>query len=162
MRARWYDPATGRFTTPDPFPGFAALPQTQHPYVYAANNPVNLTDPSGEIIPLIALPLIIGGGAIVADWVVQVVGNMCDRDMSFWDAVYYKNLDVGEMLNVGVTAAAATVFVTAVVAPGVLYLGSLASWQVGIWLGGAGLWTASGWAFSGGNALNSALAQYST
>jgi RHS repeat-associated protein len=28
LRARWYDPATGRFTTRDPFPGFAVLPQT--------------------------------------------------------------------------------------------------------------------------------------
>jgi RHS repeat-associated protein len=49
LRARWYDPATGRFTTRDPFPGFAVLPQTLHPYVYVNNNPVNLTDPSGEI-----------------------------------------------------------------------------------------------------------------
>jgi RHS repeat-associated protein len=49
LRARWYDSATGRFTTRDPFPGFAALPQTLHPYVYVNNNPVNLTDPSGEI-----------------------------------------------------------------------------------------------------------------
>jgi RHS repeat-associated protein len=49
LRARWYDSATGRFTTRDPFPGFAVLPQTLHLYVYANNNPVNLTDPSGEI-----------------------------------------------------------------------------------------------------------------
>jgi RHS repeat-associated protein len=50
LRARWYDPATGRFTTRDPFPGLAALPQTLHPYVYALNNPINLKDPSGEIV----------------------------------------------------------------------------------------------------------------
>jgi RHS repeat-associated protein len=49
LRARWYDSATGRFTTRDPFPGFVVLPQTLHPYVYVNNNPVNLTDPSGEI-----------------------------------------------------------------------------------------------------------------
>jgi RHS repeat-associated protein len=48
LRARWYDPATGRFLTRDPFPGLAALPQTQHPYVYVGNNPVNLVDPSGR------------------------------------------------------------------------------------------------------------------
>jgi RHS repeat-associated protein len=50
LRARWYDSATGRFTTRDPFPGFADVPQTLHPYVYALNNPVNLTDPSGEYV----------------------------------------------------------------------------------------------------------------
>ncbi|MFB0537486.1 MAG: RHS repeat-associated core domain-containing protein [Anaerolineae bacterium] len=48
LRARWYDPATGRFLTRDPFPGLATLPTTQHPYVYVGNNPVNLADPSGE------------------------------------------------------------------------------------------------------------------
>ena len=47
LRARYYDPMTGRFLTRDPFPGFAALPQTQHPYVYVGNNPVNLIDPAG-------------------------------------------------------------------------------------------------------------------
>ena len=50
LRARWYDPSTGRFLSRDPFPGLAALPQTQHPYVYVGNNPINLTDPSGEYV----------------------------------------------------------------------------------------------------------------
>ena len=53
LRARYYDPTTGRFLTRDPFPGLAALPQTRHPYVYVGNNPVNLTDPAGEIPPII-------------------------------------------------------------------------------------------------------------
>ncbi|MFB0537482.1 MAG: putative toxin [Anaerolineae bacterium] len=64
LRARWYDPTTGRFLTRDPFPGLATLPSTQHPYVYVGNNPVNLTDPSGEfafVIPLL-LGAAIGGG----------------------------------------------------------------------------------------------------
>jgi RHS repeat-associated protein len=47
LRARWYDPRTGRFLSKDPFPGYVRLPQTQHGYVYCVNNPVNLTDPSG-------------------------------------------------------------------------------------------------------------------
>jgi RHS repeat-associated protein len=53
LRARWYDSATGRFTTRDPFPGLAVFPRTQHPYVYALNNPINLTDPSGEFVDTI-------------------------------------------------------------------------------------------------------------
>ena len=68
LRARWYDPATGRFTTRDPFHGFAVFPQTQNPYVYTNNNPVNLTDPSGKILflPLLAVAILGGliGGAI--------------------------------------------------------------------------------------------------
>jgi RHS repeat-associated protein len=62
LRARWYDPATGRFTTRDPFPGLAALPQTQHPYVYGLNNPINLTDHSGEIVPIL---IAVGIGAAI-------------------------------------------------------------------------------------------------
>jgi len=42
--------------------GVASLPQTLNPYVYAVNNPVNLTDPSGEIVPLLLLGAAIGGG----------------------------------------------------------------------------------------------------
>ena len=72
LRARWYDPATGRFLTRDPFPGLATLPTTQHPYVYVGNNPVNLVDPSGEFfIPLllaIGVGAAIGGGFAAYDY----------------------------------------------------------------------------------------------
>ena len=64
LRARWYDPATGRFVAPDPFPGYAALPQTQHPYVYVGNNPVNLTDRSGEFAFLPLLAVAAAGGLL--------------------------------------------------------------------------------------------------
>lgn len=47
LRARYYDPLTGRFLTRDPFPGFATEPQSQNPYAYVSNNPVRYTDPSG-------------------------------------------------------------------------------------------------------------------
>ena len=53
LRARWYDPATGRFTQVDPFPGLLSLPGTQHPYAYALNNPLRYTDPSGECINIL-------------------------------------------------------------------------------------------------------------
>jgi len=132
LRARWYDPTTGRFLTRDPFPGLAALPQTQHPYIYVHNNPINLTDPGGEIAPIIAIPLIVAGAALIFDWGVQVYQNVCTRDMSFWDAVYYRNLDWNEMATVGVTAAGTTVMVLGG-AQMVLAGGSLLLWQVGIW-----------------------------
>jgi len=65
LRARWYDPATGRFTQVDPFPGLLSLPGTQHPYAYALNNPLRYTDPSGESVLLATLG-IIGGSALLA------------------------------------------------------------------------------------------------
>nr|WP_255609648.1 RHS repeat-associated core domain-containing protein [Methylosinus sp. Sm6] len=50
-RARYYDPAIGRFISEDP-KGFAA--GDVNFYVYATNNPINFNDPSGEIVPVIA------------------------------------------------------------------------------------------------------------
>ena len=48
LRARWYHPVDGTFLTRDPFPGFAAVPYSQHPYQYGYSNPVSNTDPRGE------------------------------------------------------------------------------------------------------------------
>jgi hypothetical protein len=43
VRARWYDPQTGRFVSEDPI----GLAGGINPYAYAANSPVNFTDPFG-------------------------------------------------------------------------------------------------------------------
>ena len=53
MQARMYDPATGRFTQADPLAyGFEALATGQNNrWVYAGNDPVNMSDPSGLIHP---------------------------------------------------------------------------------------------------------------
>ncbi len=48
LRARYYDPALGRFISKDPFDGVKKDPQTLNGYIYVGNNPVNLTDPSGK------------------------------------------------------------------------------------------------------------------
>jgi RHS repeat-associated protein len=42
LRARYYDPLTGRFTQMDPFPGILSWPDTLNPYLYTLNNPVTL------------------------------------------------------------------------------------------------------------------------
>jgi fibro-slime domain-containing protein/RHS repeat-associated protein len=48
LRARYYDPATGRFTSSDTFDGNPFEPMTLHKYVYANDNPANMVDPSGH------------------------------------------------------------------------------------------------------------------
>ncbi|RLC76137.1 MAG: hypothetical protein DRJ03_20150, partial [Chloroflexi bacterium] len=48
LRARYYDPTTGRFLTRDTYPALAPVPQSLHRYVYCGNDPVNRTDPSGQ------------------------------------------------------------------------------------------------------------------
>jgi len=47
LRARWMDPAVGRFVTQDSFVGFSMDPQSLHKYSYANADPINLLDPSG-------------------------------------------------------------------------------------------------------------------
>ena len=47
LRARYYDPSTGRFLTQDPFRGFLVNPQTLNRYPYSVNDPINLVDPWG-------------------------------------------------------------------------------------------------------------------
>ena len=46
--ARWYDPALGRFTQPDTIVPNAADPQSWDRYSYVVNDPIAMTDPSGN------------------------------------------------------------------------------------------------------------------
>jgi RHS repeat-associated protein len=58
LRARAYDPGTGRFLQRDPVAGAGAVPTTLNRYAYVLNNPVNHVDPSGQIA--LAVPLVTG------------------------------------------------------------------------------------------------------
>ena len=48
LRARYYNPATGRFLVMDPDAGSVLDPATLHKYVYTQNDPVDRIDPSGR------------------------------------------------------------------------------------------------------------------
>jgi len=62
-RARFYDPALGRFLNPDPirFEGGINF------YAYAGNNPTTLTDPTGEVAAPIVFGAILGGAVAYRD-----------------------------------------------------------------------------------------------
>jgi RHS repeat-associated protein len=47
LRARYYDPMTGRFISRDPMSGAEMSTQTLNPYVYVENRSPNLIDPGG-------------------------------------------------------------------------------------------------------------------
>ena len=47
LRARWYDPGTGRFLSRDPFGGIANAPSSLNAYSYVAGQPTLLVDPLG-------------------------------------------------------------------------------------------------------------------
>ena len=62
-QARWMNANTGRFQTVDPYEGDQEDPQSLHRYTYAADNPVDNIDPSGNDIGE-ALTVIDVGGII--------------------------------------------------------------------------------------------------
>ena len=49
LRSRMYDPATGRFLTKDPWQGDYNKPASYNAWLYVYANPVNDTDPTGQI-----------------------------------------------------------------------------------------------------------------
>jgi RHS repeat-associated protein len=59
MRARYMNPRSGRFWTMDTFGGNNSDPPSLHKYLYAGSDPINKTDPSGQIM----IPLVIAGVA---------------------------------------------------------------------------------------------------
>ncbi|MFV9645745.1 MAG: RHS repeat domain-containing protein, partial [Desulfobacterales bacterium] len=66
MRARFYNPELKRFMTKDPIEGALSMPLTWNPYLYALNNPVNLTDPEGEFVLAVIGGIIVYGTMAVA------------------------------------------------------------------------------------------------
>jgi RHS repeat-associated protein len=50
LRARYYNPATGRFLSRDPEEGNRFDPRTLHKYLYVGGNPVNRIDPRGRLL----------------------------------------------------------------------------------------------------------------
>jgi len=60
LRARYYNPLTGRFLSRDPEDGKVKDPKTLHKYLYAGGDPVNALDPTGRA-ELFESSIIIGG-----------------------------------------------------------------------------------------------------
>lgn len=71
-RSRYYDPGIGRFLSEDPL-GFGAGDSNFYRYVF--NNPVSFTDPDGEIVPALAVALVIGAGGLIGGGINAVQGK---------------------------------------------------------------------------------------
>ena len=74
LRARYYDPQIGRFTSLDIKEGDISNPLDMNRYVYCRNNPIKYIDPSGEFALTIsagaallskAVPYIVTGVAVI-------------------------------------------------------------------------------------------------
>ena len=81
LRARYYDPVTGRFNRLDPFFGNLTDPLSLHNYLYAHNDPINGVDPTGKSWAMalsIAIPVALGVGigAYFGGWRGAAIGGV--------------------------------------------------------------------------------------
>ncbi len=89
MNARLYDPAIGRFLSPDPYVQAPDFTQNFNRYSYCLNNPLKYTDPSGESFLLTLLA--VWAGNYVIGW----LDNVINKDMSPKDAFRNTNFIMG-------------------------------------------------------------------
>ena len=81
LRARYYNPQTGRFLSRDPEDGKTLDPRSLHKYLYAAGDPVNLFDPTGRDEVEYRVTMIPGGSA--PGPIAEMVGNAASRAATF-------------------------------------------------------------------------------
>jgi len=84
LRARYYDPSTGRFNRLDPFFGNLQDPQSLHKYAYVHGDPIGRIDPSGEMTLLSttsALRTLMNMGALMGG----VIGSAWGAVRGFFD-----------------------------------------------------------------------------
>ncbi|WP_080734831.1 RHS repeat domain-containing protein [Porphyromonas gulae] len=110
MNARLYDPAIGRFLSPDPYVQMPDFSQNFNRYSYCLNNPLKFTDPSGEFAWVLLGVAALGGG-------LNFFSNK-ENIEGFWDGI--------SSFIVGSAAAVATTVVAAAGA-GILTIASIAA-----------------------------------
>ena len=107
LRARYYNPATGRFNRLDPFAGDTQDPQSLHKYLYAHGDPVNGVDPTGEFFSLVGIIAGIGMACLEYampgpfDYVksgVQALVDAYSVNLS-WDVAWAQNWDLSDHLH---------------------------------------------------------------
>ncbi len=85
--ARYYDPALGRFISPDTVVPGAANPQALNRYSYCYNNPIRYTDPTGHRV-LLEDPIPVFGG-VIPEFSVRIASDGTIRVIS--GGQYFRN-----------------------------------------------------------------------
>ena len=88
LRARYYDPATGRFNRLDPFFGNMSDPQSFHKYLYAHADPVNMNDPTGLFGGMVGMSISAGISVYHANDVRRRSCGNCSRNW-YWCYKFY-------------------------------------------------------------------------
>jgi RHS repeat-associated protein/uncharacterized repeat protein (TIGR01451 family) len=94
LRARYYQPETGRFITKDPWRGHVQQPPTLNRYVYVTNNPVNLVDPGGrngeDPLDFLRDPPVV---TYIHDQMIQNAQGPIVRVLAEWNRSWYPGMD---------------------------------------------------------------------
>jgi RHS repeat-associated protein len=115
LRARYYDPETGRFLARDPM-------EFNQRYAYAGNNPVAYTDPSGLCpacaVPVAGAPYFIGAGVVAIGATIYCLDVECGVDTlgaawrnfagnttNVWDWTRSATTDLGKDISDGAVSA---------------------------------------------------------
>ncbi|HKZ53980.1 MAG TPA: RHS repeat-associated core domain-containing protein [Anaerolineales bacterium] len=132
LRARYYQPTSGRFVQSDPFPGVPTRPMSLNAYPYAYDNPLTYTDASGRN-PILALAAGIAGGiaagalagtafgALTYNW---ALAGECGCEMRQWASTMTRSEWIGaNALSGGLLGGAALALAAvAAIGPGALIL----------------------------------------
>jgi len=105
LRARWYEPREGRFLCKDEFEGTQEQPMTLNKYLGFSDNPVNLTDPSGNF-SVMEITVTIGIAGILSIMPVNLwgggqEGRYKELMQFFYDAAKQKNIDFKVLCTLG-------------------------------------------------------------
>jgi RHS repeat-associated protein len=90
LRARYYNPNTGRFLSRDPEAGKPTDPKTLHRYLYAGGDPLDKIDPTGrdlvEFAGIVANSLKMACQVVVYSDLVMVSFNLLDEGLGWADS----------------------------------------------------------------------------
>lgn len=140
LRARYYNPANGRFLSRDTWDGSYNSPQSLNRWNYTQSNPINYTDPSGHCISgvvvdtIFCIAVIAAGAIIIAgvtaaayDFAVTQGGGIGGFNENNRDCIdMYQVLEAGKGASLGVVAVGTEALVSIPMAP----------WYLGAYIGG--------------------------
>jgi RHS repeat-associated protein len=98
LRARYYNPFTGRFMSRDPESGEPLIPATLHKYLYVGSDPVNDVDPRGRDLLGYAIR---SNAAIPEAKLISIYGCVGDASLASIDLILDPEITAGSALGAG-------------------------------------------------------------
>jgi RHS repeat-associated protein len=98
LRARYYNPLTGRFMSRDPEDGNQINPATLHKYLYVGSNPVKYVDPTGRDLLGYAIR---SNAAIPEAKLISIYGCVADASLAAVDLILDPTITTSSALGAG-------------------------------------------------------------